>query len=69
VAQNKSGDTKNDKQMILGSGLPDGIFSNQKSQFGEILEALGIEKVGIYSTAIWYILRPFGKFYGHLIII
>jgi hypothetical protein len=34
------------------SGLPDGISSNQKSQFGKILEGLGMEKVGI--------------FYGHL---
>jgi hypothetical protein len=33
--------------------LPDGSFSNQKSQFGEILDGLGMEKVGI--------------FFGHLI--
>jgi hypothetical protein len=24
-------------------GLPDGLFSNQKSQFGSILEGLGME--------------------------
>jgi hypothetical protein len=42
--------------------LPDGIFSNQKSQFGKILEGFGMEKVGIlngyleYITAILYIL-------------
>jgi hypothetical protein len=27
------------------AGLPDGIFSYQKSQFGHILEAFGIENV------------------------
>jgi hypothetical protein len=32
--------------------LPDGIFSNQKSQFGYILEGLGIENAGIF-MAIW----------------
>jgi hypothetical protein len=46
--------------------LPDGIFSNQKSNFGYIFVGLGMEKVGIfydhfeYFTAIWYILWPFG---------
>jgi hypothetical protein len=45
--------------------LPDGLLSNQKSQFGKILEGLGMENVGIfyghseYFTAIWYILWPF----------
>jgi hypothetical protein len=29
------------------AGLPDGIFSYQKSQFGYILEGLGMENVGI----------------------
>jgi hypothetical protein len=33
-------------------GLPDGLFSNQKSQFGSILEGLRFENVDI--------------FYGHL---
>jgi hypothetical protein len=57
----------------LQPGLPDGIFSNQKSQFGLILEALAMEDVGIfyvhlgYFTAIWYILWSFGIFYGHLV--
>jgi hypothetical protein len=42
-------------------GLPDGIFPNQKSQFGQTLEGLAMEDVGIinehlvYFTAIWYI--------------
>jgi hypothetical protein len=35
------------------SGLPGGVFLNQKSQFGKILEALRMENVGI--------------FYGHLL--
>jgi hypothetical protein len=43
------------------AGLPDGLFSNQKSQFGEILEDLRMESAGIffghleYFTVIWYI--------------
>jgi hypothetical protein len=43
------------------TGLPDGLFSNQKYQFGQILEGLAMEVVAIFyvhlafSTAIWYI--------------
>jgi hypothetical protein len=53
-------------------GLPDGIFAYQKSQFGYILEGFGTDNVGIfmvmwYIYAIWKILRPFGKFCGHLV--
>jgi hypothetical protein len=53
--------------------LPDGIFSNQKSQFGYILEVLAMEDVGIfyehlaYFNAIWYILRSFSLFRGYLV--
>jgi hypothetical protein len=42
--------------------LPDGLFSNQKSQFGQIFEGLGLENVDIfyehleYFTDIWDIL-------------
>jgi hypothetical protein len=43
----------------LKAGLPDGIFSNQKFQFGKILEGLLMEDVGIF-MAIWPILRSFG---------
>jgi hypothetical protein len=32
----------------LAAGLPDGLFSNQKSQFGSILEGLAIENFGIF---------------------
>jgi hypothetical protein len=43
------------------SGLPDGIFSNQISQFGKILEGLAMEDVGTFYgdwvlfKVIWYI--------------
>jgi hypothetical protein len=37
--------------------LPDGIFSDQKSQFGLIWEGHGIEMVGIFYIII---LWPFG---------
>jgi hypothetical protein len=42
------------------TGLPDGLFSNQKSQCWQNLEGLGMENVVIfydhleYITAIWY---------------
>jgi hypothetical protein len=50
----------------LCAGLPDGLFSCQKLQFGYILEDPGIDNVGIecihweHFTAIWYI-------YGNLV--
>jgi hypothetical protein len=44
-------------------GLPDGIFSYQKSEFGYILNGLGMENSGIG------ILRPFGVFYGHMVVL
>jgi hypothetical protein len=49
------------------SGLPDGLFSNQKSKFGQILEGPRKENAGKfyghweYFTAIWYNLRPLGN--------
>jgi hypothetical protein len=45
---------------LASAGLPDGLFSNQKSQFGSIWEGLGMENFGIfydhmdYFTAICY---------------
>jgi hypothetical protein len=33
---------------VTGAGLPDGFFSNQKSQFGKILGGLRLEKVDTY---------------------
>jgi hypothetical protein len=54
-------DTKNISAFsrMAESGLPDGIFSNQKSQFGYILECLAMKDVGKF-VAISYIL-------GHLV--
>jgi hypothetical protein len=51
-------------------GLPDGIFKNPKSQFGLILEGLGMENVAtyLYYMSIWNIIWPFGILYGHLVI-
>jgi tellurite resistance-related uncharacterized protein len=37
------------------AGMPDGLFSNQKSQFGQSLEGLVMENI----------LCLFGLFYGH----
>jgi hypothetical protein len=48
-------------------GLPDGIFSNKQSQFGNFFECLERNRL-VYSSAIWNILRSFGIFYGHLVI-
>jgi hypothetical protein len=45
---------------ILQPGLPDGIFSIQKSQFEYILKGLEMEGVGIF---IW----PFVILCGHLV--
>jgi hypothetical protein len=53
--------------------LPDGLFSNQKSQFGQILEGLAKEKLClfydhlVYLNAIENILCPFGIFCGSLV--
>jgi hypothetical protein len=47
-------------------GLPDGIFSKTKIQiwvnFGG---SCNLPKMLVYFMSIWYILRPFGIFYGH----
>jgi hypothetical protein len=56
----------------LKPGLPDGLFSNQKSQFGLILQGLAMENLGIfydhlvYFTAIGNILWSFGISCGDL---
>jgi hypothetical protein len=55
------------------SGLSDGLFSNQKSQCGNILESIGTKKVGMcydhleYIMAIWYKLCPFSIVCSHLV--
>jgi hypothetical protein len=52
------------------AGLPDGpvYFQTKNPSLGKFLEGLGSRKRMIYSMAIWNILRPFGIFYGHLVI-
>jgi phosphotransferase system glucose/maltose/N-acetylglucosamine-specific IIC component len=53
--------------------LPDGLFSNQKSQFWSNLEGHGLENLVIfydhfkYFMANWYKLLPFGIFCGYLV--
>jgi hypothetical protein len=48
--------------------LPDGTFSDQKCQFGYILEGLGMENVGVlhghfvFLLLFWYILWQSGIF-------
>jgi hypothetical protein len=55
------------------AGLPDGLFSDQKSQSGYILDALATEDVYVvyghlvYFTAIWYILWKKQYFCGNLV--
>jgi hypothetical protein len=49
--------------------MPDVIFSNQKSQFGSILEALGMENVGIFGPFGIFYDRPVFVLYGHLLIL
>jgi hypothetical protein len=57
---------RSDDLNSLQSGLPDGLFSHQKSQFESILEDLRMKNVCIfydhleYFTATWYNLWPFG---------
>jgi hypothetical protein len=50
----------------LLAGLPDGLFSNQKSQFGYILVGLGMENIVIFYENL-NILRPFGIISGRLV--
>jgi hypothetical protein len=55
------------------AGLPDGLFSNQKSKFGLILEGLAKEDVGIFYghlvhfRSFCYILWTFGIVRGNLV--
>jgi hypothetical protein len=61
--------------IVSRAELPDGLFSNQKSQFGYNLEGFGKENVVIfydhleYVTTIWYRLWPFGIVFGQLVYI
>jgi hypothetical protein len=52
------------------TGLPDGIFSNQKSQIGQIFRGFQWKRLAVfghlvYFTDIWYNLQPFGIFVGY----
>jgi hypothetical protein len=53
-------------QIGLQPELPDGLFSNQKLQFGQILDGLAMEDVGtffghlVYFMATCQIVRLFG---------
>jgi hypothetical protein len=49
-----------------GAGFPDGIFSNQNSKFGKILESHRMENVCIFYYHLVN-LRPFYIFYGHIL--
>jgi hypothetical protein len=52
--------------------LPDGLFSNQKSKFGQIWEGLAMEDVGVFCRHLvhfrfyCYILWTFGIVRGNL---
>jgi hypothetical protein len=52
----------------LGSRLPDGFVSDQKSQFGYIWEDLGMENVVINPGHLEYITTIGYIFCGHLVI-
>jgi hypothetical protein len=60
-------DQLDNRRINLTTGLPDGLFSNQKSKFWSILEGLRMENAGIfyghleYFTIIWYLLWPLGN--------
>jgi hypothetical protein len=54
--------------LVSRAGLPDGIFSNKKILIWINFGGPWNEKKLLYSMAIWNILRPFGIFYGHLVI-
>jgi hypothetical protein len=62
-----------DRREPLRTWLPDGIFPYRKSQFGQFLEGLGMEHVGIiykhlvYFMANLYFFWKIGKFWGHLV--
>jgi hypothetical protein len=57
-----------DVPSICRAGLPEGIFSNQNSQFGEILEGLEKEDVGTL-IAILYFNSQMGYFVAILYIL
>jgi hypothetical protein len=73
--------TQSKTWLTFQAGLPDGIFSIQKSQFGKICEGLALDDFGLFyghlvyfwpfmyyiSVAIWYMLWLFGKSFPVLV--
>jgi hypothetical protein len=55
-----------EQEKRCATGLPDGLFSNQKSQFGKKSRSSDW-KMLIYFTAIWNILWTFGIFNDHFV--
>jgi hypothetical protein len=49
------------------SGLPDGVFSNQKSKVRYILEGLAMEDVGKFNVHLVYFMDIRIIFCGHLV--
>jgi hypothetical protein len=54
---------------VSGTVLPDGIFSNQRSQFLQVLECLAIRNVGTFCDHLvnFPAICPYGIFCGHLV--
>jgi hypothetical protein len=48
-------------------GLPDGLFSNQKSKFGYIWEGLAMEDVGIFYGLLSYFMEIWCTVRGNLV--
>jgi hypothetical protein len=51
----------------MRTGLPDSIFSNQKSNLGKFWSALQWKMLVILCTYFLSILRPFDIFYGNFV--
>jgi hypothetical protein len=50
----------------LDAGLPDGLFSYQKSQFGYILDGLAMQDVCAFYDHLVYV-WPFDTFYDYFV--
>jgi hypothetical protein len=48
------------------AGLPDGLFSNQKSQYGYLLEGLAMQNLGIFYDHLVYF-TAIANIFGHLV--
>jgi hypothetical protein len=55
--------------VLAGPGLPDGVYLQTKNpDLGKFWRALAWKRL-VYSKGVWNKLRPFGIFYGHLVIL